>query len=128
MDNLMLEVKLPKNKPILISSIYRQWSLPKSLSVPNSNNIHHKTSRWQTVIDKWKKAHNENKEVIVMTDDNKDHNNTNFNNTYKISNIKGVTNTFLIIVITLHTMKITHIILIKLAYHASITFTQTVHT
>ena len=30
-----------------------------------------------------------------MTDDNMDHNNHNFNNTYKISNIKEITNTFI---------------------------------
>lgn len=30
-----------------------------------------------------------------MTDDNMDHNNTNFDNTYKISNIKDITSTFL---------------------------------
>ena len=44
---------------------------------------------------KWQRAHNENKEIIVMTDDNIDHNNTNINNSYKISNIRDITNTFL---------------------------------
>ena len=28
-STIWIEVKLPKNKPILVSSIYRQWSLPK---------------------------------------------------------------------------------------------------
>ena len=37
--------------------------------------------QWQSIINKWQKTHNENKEVIVITDDNMDHNNTNFNNT-----------------------------------------------
>ena len=45
---------------------------------------------WQSVITQWHKAHNENKEIIVLTDDNMDHNNNNFNNTYKINNIKEI--------------------------------------
>ena len=28
-STIWIEVKFPKNKPILVSSIYRQWSLPK---------------------------------------------------------------------------------------------------
>ena len=94
-STIWIEVKLPKNKPILDSSIYRQWSLPKSLNIPNSNNIYNQTTRWQSVINKWQKVHNENKEIIIMTDDNMDHNNQNFNNSYKISNIKEITHNFL---------------------------------
>ena len=42
-STIWLEVKLPQSKPILISSIYRQWSLPKILGITNSNNIHNQT-------------------------------------------------------------------------------------
>ena len=28
-STIWIELKLPKNKPILLASIYRQWSLPK---------------------------------------------------------------------------------------------------
>ena len=94
-STIWIEVKLPKNKPILISSIYCQWSLPKSLNIPNSNNIFNQTSRWQSVLNKWQQAHKENKEIIIMTDDNMDHNNHNFNNNYEITNIKDITNNLL---------------------------------
>ena len=43
----------------------------------------------------WQKASNEKKEVIVMTDDNIDHNNNNFNTSYKTTNIKYITSKFL---------------------------------
>merc|ERR1712240_813567 len=45
-------------------------------------------------ITQWHKAHSENKEIIVLTDDNMDHNNNFFNNNYKISNIKEITTEF----------------------------------
>ena len=80
----MARDKTPQSKPILISSIYRQWSLPQVLGVNNSNNINNQTTRWKSVIAQWHKAHKENKEIIVMTDNNMDHNNTNFDNTNMI--------------------------------------------
>ena len=43
-STIWLEVKLPQGKPILISSLYRQWSLPKILGITNSNNIHSQTT------------------------------------------------------------------------------------
>ena len=57
-STIWIELKLPKNKPILIASIYRQWSLPKSLNIKNSNNIQNQTEHWEKVINKWKTAIN----------------------------------------------------------------------
>ena len=39
-STIWLELKVPNSKNILIASIYRQWSLPKALGIPNSNNTH----------------------------------------------------------------------------------------
>merc|ERR1712208_139069 len=50
---------------------------------------------WNTVLDQWKKAHKEKKEIIVLTDDNIDHNNSTFNTNYKVNNIKDMTLEFL---------------------------------
>ena len=44
-STVWIEIKLPKNKPILLCSIYRQWSLPKLLNIKNSNNIQNQTER-----------------------------------------------------------------------------------
>ena len=46
-------------------------------------------------MDKWHTANKENKEIIIMTDNKIDHNNINFNNTYKINNIKELTYNFI---------------------------------
>ena len=94
-STIWLELKIPEGKNILISSIYRQWSLPKALGIRKSNNSHNQTLRWKSVISQWQKAHKENKEIIILTDDNMDHNNNTFNNNYKINNIKDMTIEFL---------------------------------
>lgn len=56
-STVWLEVKVPQGKAILISSIYRQWSLPKMLGINNSNNTHNQTLPWITVITQWHKTH-----------------------------------------------------------------------
>ena len=78
-----------------ISSIYRQWTLPKALGIPKSNNHQNQNIRWKTVLKQWGKAHKENKEIFVLTDDNIDHNNNTFNTNYKVNNIKDMTLEFL---------------------------------
>ena len=44
-STIWLELKVPEGKNILISSIYRQWTLPKALGIPKSNNHHNQTIR-----------------------------------------------------------------------------------
>ena len=38
-STVWIELKLPKNKPILVASIYRQWSLPQILNIKDSHGI-----------------------------------------------------------------------------------------
>merc|ERR1712240_293787 len=94
-STVWIELKTPKNKPILIASIYRQWSLPQILNIKDSNGIIKQTERWEKVLEKWEKAIKEKKEVIVLTDDNMDHENNNYNNRYRIKTIKERTTQFL---------------------------------
>ena len=94
-STVWIELKLPKNKPILVASIYRQWSLPQILNIKDSHGIIQQTERWDKVLDKWEKAISEKKEVIVLTDDNMDHENENYNNKYRIKAIKEKTIQFL---------------------------------
>merc|ERR1712240_568177 len=49
----------------------------------------------EKVLGKWEKAIKEKKEVIVLTDDNMDHENDNYNNKYRIKTIKERTTQFL---------------------------------
>merc|ERR1712115_97113 len=65
------------------------------LGIHKNNNSHNQTLRWKSVISQWQKAHKENKEIIILTDDNMDHNNNTFNNNYRITNIKDMTIEFL---------------------------------
>merc|ERR1712240_978051 len=94
-STVWIELKIPNENNILISSIYRQWALPKALGIPKSNNMHNQSTRWTTVLKQWTKAHKEKKEIIVLTDDNIDHNNSTFNTNYKVSNIRDMTVEFL---------------------------------
>merc|ERR1712240_172005 len=94
-STIWIELKTPKNKPILIASIYRQWSLPQILNIKDSNGIIKQTERWEKVLEKWEKAIKEKKEVIVLMDDNMDHENENYNNKYRIETIKERTIQFL---------------------------------
>ena len=36
-STIWIEIKLPNSKPILIASIYRQWSLPNILNIKKSD-------------------------------------------------------------------------------------------
>merc|ERR1712240_920945 len=80
---------------IWIASIHRQWSLPQILNIKDSNGIIKQTERWEKVLEKWEKAIKEKKEVIVLTDDNMDNENDNYNNKYRIKTIKERTIQFL---------------------------------
>ena len=46
------------------------------------------TKWWEKVLGKWENAINEKKEVIILTDNNMDHENDNYNNNYKIITIR----------------------------------------
>merc|ERR1712240_503900 len=50
-STVWIEIKIPKNKPFLLASIYRQWSLPQILNTKNSNDIQNQTERWEKVLD-----------------------------------------------------------------------------
>ena len=51
-STVWIEIKLSKGKPVLIGSIYRQWSLPSILNVPNSKSNSEQTNRWSCVLEK----------------------------------------------------------------------------
>ena len=83
-STVWVEVNLNKGKPILVSSIYRQWSLPNTMNILNSKTTKAQIDRWAKILDKLLLASKENEEIIVLTDDNLDYYNAVFDNTYKI--------------------------------------------
>merc|ERR1712243_335523 len=52
-STIWIKITIPKNKPILIASIYRKWLLPQILNIKNSNSIIRHTERWEKVLGKW---------------------------------------------------------------------------
>ena len=65
-STVWIEIKLPKYKNILLSSIYRQWSTPKQLHISNSHEMNKQIKRWEMVINKWDTALKENKDKIIF--------------------------------------------------------------
>ena len=60
-STVWIELKIPNQNNVLISSIYRQWTLPKALGILKSNNMHNQHNRWTMVFNQWTKAHKEKK-------------------------------------------------------------------
>ena len=93
-STVWIELKLPNSKPILIASIYCQWSLPKTCGIAGSHNIYNQGNRWNKVLAQWTKAKDEKREILVLTDDNMDHNNLVFNHSFKIDKLRETTKKF----------------------------------
>ncbi len=77
---IWIQVNIPKKKPILIMGGYRQWQLLKILDKSNTKTPKKQLERWQSILDKWKKALDEKRDTIVMMDDNIDTNKYNSHN------------------------------------------------
>ena len=68
---IWLEIGLPNKRKILVCNCYREWGY---LNQPNkqSHSLAAQLLRWQTLVDSWQKALDENKEVILLGDINID--------------------------------------------------------
>ena len=69
---IWLECGLPHQTSFLVCIGYRQWRLLGQLD-SNSASIPAQLARWNLFLDKWEKALQEDKEVIVTLDANLDH-------------------------------------------------------
>ena len=91
LSTVWIEVSLPKSKPILIMGGYRQWQLPSELGFNKSKSIKHQKERYELILKNWKKASHENKDIIILMDDNIDTiRNSNHNNKFKINDIYDI--------------------------------------
>ena len=70
--SVWIQLILSKRKSVLISSYYRQWSLPKELKRGDSNNIKSQMDRYKLFINQITKASKEGKDLVVLTDENID--------------------------------------------------------
>ena len=70
--SIWIQLILSKRKSILISSFYRQWSLPKELKRGDSNSIKSQLDRYKLFTNQITRASKEGKDLVVLTDENID--------------------------------------------------------
>ena len=86
---IWIEVKLGKKKTVLASSAYRQWQLPKLLGFTNTFNPKQQLLRYKSMIDCWSLALAENKDTVVLTDDNLNTlQNSDHNSKYRLTKLQ----------------------------------------
>ena len=69
---IWLEVGLPRHKKIIICQAYREWGYLGQGRGDTSGTMQAQLDRWIVFLDKWERALQEGKEVIVMMDANLD--------------------------------------------------------
>ena len=94
-STIWIELSIPKSKPLLLASVYRQWSVPKVLNIQNSNSHNNQIERWEKFLKNWDVALKENKQIVVLTDDNMDFGNMVFNNRYCVGKLCELTYNFI---------------------------------
>ena len=93
---IWVEIKLAKNKGLLCMSGYRQWQLMKELNTNDAGSINNQCLRYQNIINSCNNALKENKDMIILMDDNID---TLKNNTktldYQYRDLKNIRDNFI---------------------------------
>ena len=70
---IWVELKLKGQKNILIQGGYRQWQIPREYDKDQSSkSIKSQLSRYKSIVNNFEKALKENKDIIIMMDDNLD--------------------------------------------------------
>jgi len=69
-SSIWVEIILSNKKRVLVCSFYRQWKIPQELGVENSDRPNKQLDRFLTFAKQVDKATLENKDIIIMTDDN----------------------------------------------------------
>ena len=89
--NIWLEISLGKGNKLLLMWGYRTWSALKCQNIVNSRSNGAQLERFEITLKNWLLAMEENKDVIVCTDDNIDSSNNNrHNNRYNILNLYNI--------------------------------------
>ena len=86
---IWIEVKPKKGKKIIIMGGYRHWKLPLIIDPDNKKEKNIKQlERLKIMLEQWQTAINENKDVIVITDNNLDSNpGADHNKIHKVQNL-----------------------------------------
>ena len=79
------------NKPILILGSYREWQKPKVCNQPNSKHIKQQTNRLNITMRLWETLIAENKDLLILTDDNIDSSpHSSHNRRYNINQLYNI--------------------------------------
>ena len=70
--SVWVEIIISKRVSTLISSYYRQWSLPKELELDGTNSQNSQRDRFLIFTNQISKASKEGKDLVILTDDNID--------------------------------------------------------
>ena len=70
--DIVIEIKSKGNKPIIILGSYREWQKPKPGNQPNSKTLKNQLQRFTVTMKLWETLSAENKDLIILTDDNID--------------------------------------------------------
>ena len=64
---IWIQIKIKGNKPLLLMGGYRQWRLPQFFNMKDSNSPKNQLLRWNSILEKWSEACNENKTLLVIS-------------------------------------------------------------
>merc|ERR1712240_321516 len=93
---IWIEINIAKNKSISVMGGYRQWRYLKQLNINDSNKTQEQILRLETILNQYKKAINENKEIITMIDTNiNTSHQSDHNKIYKVSKLYDIFNKFI---------------------------------
>merc|ERR1712240_272533 len=70
--SIWVQIKINSKVSTLISSFYRQWSLPQELKINNSNSPASQKDRYSIFTNQISRASKEGRDIVILTDENID--------------------------------------------------------
>ena len=91
-SSVWVQIFLSKSKSFYVLSAYRQWSLPSSMGILNSNSKNSQIYRYNILCNQVSKVSKCGKDIVIMTDDNintlEDKCNSNLYKNYELKQIR----------------------------------------
>ena len=72
LSSIWIEIFPPRTKSILLNGYYRQWDLPRSIRTSSSGSNSDQNLRYDEYSTLWTKAMTENRDTVIIGDDNID--------------------------------------------------------
>ena len=86
--DIVIEINSKGNKNILLVGSYREWQKPKMCNIQNSKSLKSQVNRFNITMQLWENLCSENKDLIILSDDNIDSSlNSNHNKRHNIKSL-----------------------------------------